>query len=223
MEINNKILQLRKFIVRILKSDASTLIFYSKLVQDSSKYIIIQKHREFSRLPTFKRRINIQIIDEEHQNIEYDISHFYDPTKHEQSIAKRFISRQRFKMENDIDLNCGDSNDTEKELCSIIKIDDLDFTNYYKLINVIDFKQKFKDHFVNKENDNNRWNYEELYGLFKKQKKFVQKHSDYGYDNLYTIIFANSKFINTKKKKFEINLDPAGTSQTFFKHTDFKA
>jgi hypothetical protein len=149
-------------------------------------------------------------MDEEKISLCLDTSHFYDSSQ--PKLYSDFLSI--YKLDNHvsiskymkIDIHKSDVTENEKTIYDQINIIDLDQKYFYKLINKSDFIYNYwvsglkSDYFT----DHYAWSFEEFFGLFKKQKKYVSKGSDSDSNAISTFILSNSKYISSKSKVFEI-------------------
>lgn len=210
MKLDKGILENRKFINKIIKSEASSFIFFYKL---PIKYLWVQKERIVKyddKFPVFSNLIIFEIVSEDETlTYELNINHIYDP-----SGPQDIYHLDDYKKITDymkINLEQEGITENEKILYDKINIQGIDKERYYKLFNLKDFKYNFWRTFLPRKIDYYTWSLEEFYGLFKKQKCFNKSYSDFGSDYLNTFILADSKYIYSKPKVFNIVHDPAGS------------
>jgi len=215
-----KISLFKKFLNRTYLSEASILIFYIKDCSENIykngenfdrkyDYIVIRKNEyqddgytwnkpDFSRIIelsfvgkeiNFKIKINLDSLNEDHQNV--------IPKSPNHNIENKEHSFNEEDFESNL-------NKIEE-----IDIENIDLENYYKILNKSDFKRKLK--IIYSKVSYKSWTKHYFLGLISDVKYFCQKFSDYGSENTFATVFANSAYFHFNKTKvFVRTTDPSG-------------
>jgi len=189
--MDTNVIENRKFLNRVFRSDTSLFVFYQKVSNDTSfgdenyerkyNYLIIKKKPILDYSTKFSDELVLKLWKE---NKTYDLS----------------ISIKYFNKNTGSNLLKVPVNDVDKTLLDFLDLKGFDLENYYKFITETDFiQQLYNIIFLNDENY--YWQKRHFYGLILDQKEFVRKYSDYGSDHTQTYIYANSQFLGFKKNR----------------------
>lgn len=187
--MNIKIINNRKFIKRIIKSESTLFIFYQKQHMEINEEYYARKYDFLIIKKEISKNASIEITFSLCRNNSY--SHLSINTEY---------------------LNSTSENDTDRTMCDFLELDNFNLEHYYKFISETDFiRQLSKIIYLKK--DNYYWLKNYLYGLIIERKDFVLKCSDFGSENTQYYFYANSEFFGFKKDRiFSYNERPNSNS-----------